>query len=342
MSYNYTLSYRRFDQVLDDIRVDFKTYELENLLEPQELIKVAKRVNYDLGLRINKTSEKLLEICKGNVKLPDDFFTLNYALVCDEVTETQGMPQGTWIEERPFITPYQEVPKTIDLCVPATVNCTKCNSPSPCGCEHQSASCSQEVTGFNSTCIKPRVELNCKGETYELVQIINPGLTRTYKRLHLIKLIENPQMIECGCPNLYSKSHHSAWIRDGYLYCSLKDAVIYISYQGMLIDDDGNLLVPDHDMLNEYYEYSLKERVLENLLMNDEPVGPKLQLVQQKLRAARNNALSFVNTPNFAEMKRVFDMNRKAMSAKYIDMFKSYGAIPAFVPMNNYIPGLNK
>ncbi len=77
-------------------------------------------------------------------------------------------------------------------------------------------------------------------------------------------------------------------------------------------------------MLNEYYEYALKERILENLLFNGEPVEQRLSLVMQKLRPARNNALSIVNMPNFAEMKQVWAANRKAQYSKYYNMFKSF------------------
>ena len=44
--------YRTFDQLLEDVMVDFQTYALEGMIEPAQLIKVATRVNYDLGLRI--------------------------------------------------------------------------------------------------------------------------------------------------------------------------------------------------------------------------------------------------------------------------------------------------
>jgi hypothetical protein len=58
--------------------------------------------------------------------------------------------------------------------------------------------------------------------------------------------------------------------------------------------------------------------------MNGEDVSQKLGLIEQRLKAARNNALSMVNTPNFAEMKKLWWTNRKAMYGKYYDMFKSY------------------
>ena len=50
----------------------------------------------------------------------------------------------------------------------------------------------------------------------------------------------------------------------------------------------------------------------------------QLQLIEQRLRASRNNALSLVNTPNFAELKKIFEMNRAAMYDRYYNMFKSY------------------
>jgi hypothetical protein len=331
MSYNYTLRYKTFDQLISEVQSDFETLNLEGFILNQQLIKVAKRINYDLGLRIFQTKEAILEVEKGRVKLPDDFYVLNFALICDEFTVNQGMPQGTWIEERPFITPYQETNPNPNSCTNGPVNCSTCQQVvSSCNCVTPAA-CS---TGLNTTnpsgyfgdpCIKPRVFLNCKNEKYELVQIVNTGETRTYKRLIQIRIINNAQSIDCDCPNLYWNTPEKAWIKDNYLYTSFDCGKVYINYQGMLEDDDGNLLVPDHDMLNEYYEYGLKQRVIENLIMNDdERAMNKLQLIEQRYRAARNYALSIVNTPNWSEFKQVWEMNRRAQYAKYYDMFKSF------------------
>ena len=89
-------------------------------------------------------------------------------------------------------------------------------------------------------------------------------------------------------------------------------------------DYNGNLLVLDHPYCNEYYEYALKQRILENMIFAGENVMNQLGLIEQRLRAARNNALSFVNTPDFAEMKKVWLLNRKAQYHNYYNMFKSY------------------
>jgi hypothetical protein len=70
--------------------------------------------------------------------------------------------------------------------------------------------------------------------------------------------------------------------------------------------------------------------------MSGENVVSQYQLVSAELRAARNNALSLVNTPNFSEMQKVWAMNRKAMYSKYYDMFKSYSR-PVNYNINNAV-----
>ena len=54
-----------------------------------------------------------------------------------------------------------------------------------------------------------------------------------------------------------------------------------------------------------------------------EPVNNQLGLIEGRLRAARNNALSFINTPDFAELKKMWEVNRKAQYHNYYNMFKS-------------------
>ena len=93
-----------------------------------------------------------------------------------------------------------------------------------------------------------------------------------------------------------------AEIRDNYLITNFKTGNVYISYQGAMEDDEGNLLVLDHPYCNEYYEYALKERILENMIFAGENVSQQLSYIQGKLRAARNNALGFVNTSDFEEI----------------------------------------
>lgn len=335
MDFNYTLKYRTFDSLLEDVMIDFQVFALENMIEPQTLIKVARKANYLLGLRINQTREVILEVEHGRVKLPDDFYTFNYALICGEYTLNTGYDiGGTNIQE----VPYREVPSTVDVCAPPTVNCSVCNA-NPCnhtaGCELNTLPTNYIPDAYDpnnpygNTCIRPRVFMNCKGEKYELIQILPNGQQRTYTVLVPLRM-RSSQNIDCECPNLYWNTANEGWIKDGFLNTTFQHGKVYLNYQGDLTDDDGRLLVPDHELLNDFYEYSIKERLLENLFNNGEDVGQRYQLAAAKLKAAKNDAMSLVNTPNFEEMKKLWWANRVAMYGKFYNMFKSYPIEPNF------------
>lgn len=330
MDFNYTLRYRTFDQLLEDVTVDLNTFALENMIEPQQLIKLTKKINYDLGLRVNQTKEVILEVCHGRVKLPDDFYTFNFAMICGQHVVTQGYNVGgTNIQE----VRYQETPSTVDVCSPISVNCSTCNA-NPC---NNTAACDlnfpivdpiptqfDPLNPYGDTCIKPRVFMNCKGEKWELVQIMNnSGQTHVYTSLIPLRM-KASQEIECDCPNLYWNTSNEGWIKGGFLFTTFDTGKVYLNYQGQMEDEQGNLMVPDHDLLNEYYEYALKSRIFENLYLNGEDVAQRMQLVDQRLKAARNQALSLVNTPNFRELEDMWWTNRKAMYSKYYHMFESY------------------
>ena len=341
MDFNYTLRYRTFDQLLEDVTIDLSSFALENMIEPQQLIKLAKKVNYDLGLRLNQTKEVILDVCHGKVKLPDDFYTFNSALICNEfelAVGYDGFASGTNIQE----VPYREFPATVDQCAAPTINCSTCNS-NPC---NHTAACPTNTcpiecptptipTSFDAlnpsgnTCIRPRVFMNCKGEKWELIQVINQGTTRIYRNLIPLRM-KASQGIECDCPSLYVNSINEGWITGGFLFTTFSEGKVYLNYQGQMEDEQGQLLVPDHDLLNEYYEYALKARIMENLYLNGEDVAQRLGLIEGRLKAARNQALSLVNTPNFKELYDLWWKNRRAQYSKYYDMFNSYA------PANTY------
>jgi len=288
---NTEIKYKTFDQLLDEVSIDFKVYSNEGMIEPAELIKVAQRVNYDLGLRIHKTKEVILDVEKRKAKLPDDFYVVNYAMLIGRYTVTTPAIQGDQRES-----------------IHATAICRKCHGNSnECGCD-DIYSVAVDVYGDESGSLV-------------LVQKINSE-TRVYDHFERISLGGGKYLQNDELHNDHP-SPNNGEIKNGFIYTNLEQGQVYLSYEGALEDDEGNLLVLDHPMINEYYEYAMKQRILENLYMNGEDVSQKINLIEGKLRAARNNALGIVNTPNFAEMKALWQMNRRAQYQKYYDMFKS-------------------
>jgi hypothetical protein len=83
--------------------------------------------------------------------------------------------------------------------------------------------------------------MNCKGEKWELVQILNTGATRKYSRLIPLRM-KASQEIECDCPNLYYDTANQGWIKGGYLFTTFETGKVYLNYQGAMEDDAGQLL----------------------------------------------------------------------------------------------------
>ena len=293
--------YRTFDQLLEDVSVDFSTQALEGMIEPQQLIKVATRVNYDLGLRINRTKEAVIDIEHSKGQLPEDFDTLNYAFCCGSYTISNTPPAGTTVD-----TTYTKY-------VPDPDGPNQCITPDSCTDVCVVQTCPEDVG-------KGVVKYNSE---YMVVQFVGAEQYRTYSNYTPLR-ISNSNKVLCDCPNVNIQSLNIAEIRDNYLITNFETGNVYISYQGAMEDNEGNLLVLDHPYCNEYYEYALKERILENMVFAGENVSQQLSYMQGKLRAARNNALGFVNTPDFEEMRKIWEVNRKAQYHNYYNMFKSH------------------
>jgi len=291
-----TLQYRTFESLLSEVQYEFKRYYLEDQINPQDFIKVAKRCNYELGLKVFSTKEDILDVENGRVRLPLNFNVMNFAFVLGDYTSTKALISGTHVEDVIVSPNYNPGIDTIDTC--------------------------SNNVGIGENDIVHGVHLNCKGEHIALVQKLKYE-TKTWQEFYRIRFKESSGLIDFDCPNKLWQSNNSAYIKDGFVFTSFKRGKLYINYQAMLENEDGELLVPDHDLLNEFYEYAIKQRVLENLIMNGEPINAnQIQIIEQRYKAARNNAMSLVNTPDFAELKAIWDTNRKAQYSNYYHMFQ--------------------
>lgn len=278
------IQYRTFEQLLSAVLSDFKSYDLEGLIDPQDLIKVAQRINKELSVKIHQDREAILEVEKGRVRLPNDFYMLNHAMVC-----------GSYTVSVPVITGHQTEDVILgNNCIP-------------------------------STCTRPTVRLTECGEAYQVVQHFSHE-TRTFKYFHKLHIKPGKELAP-QCQNVNTQAERSAYIKDGWLYCNFETATVYISYVGNMEDEDGNLLVLDHDIVNEYYEYALKERILENMWIAGEEVERQMALISSRRGKARIEARSVVFTPDFAELQNIHAMNRKYMYNKYYKMFETVNYI---------------
>ena len=217
MGNSVSQKYRTFNQLLDDVSIDFSTQAHEGMIEPQQLIKVATRVNYDLGLKIHRTKEYVLEVEHKKAKLPEDFKYMNYARVWGEYKILNTPPSGTTIDTtQAKYTPAPDGgdigpcddPKCNDVCVVQTCPTTNTDG----------------TTTYNNE--------------YMVVQYMGAQQYRTYSQFFPLKIKETAQ-VQCDCPNINIKAMDIAEIRDGFLFTSFETGKVYLNYQGAMEDKDG-------------------------------------------------------------------------------------------------------
>lgn len=387
------LSYRKFDDLLNEVYIDFPSFTREGMVEPAQLIKIAQKCNYELGLKIHGTKETMLEIEHGRAKLPSDFYILNLALLCGHYRHVEpGLFNGIQSENR--VVPVQNpnsipqltscpcwkvvnsttttvilsivycdnstsefsfLPGTTNLCANSIIDPNKtmseistntfcynipatgtysCTIPEvPC--------CIPEGNGDDCGAINPdpwhqnRVFTQCNDRMQVNVIEYHSNQVREYSEFERIHMVSSKEATAFCVNTQFQDAPHHGHIRDGFLWVpDLRDRdvhrgsrKVYICYLGAMEDDDGNLLVLDHPLINNYYEYALKVRIFENQYLNGEPdIERRLTLLQKEYKEARALALSLATCPDFYELRKVIENNRKAMYHKYLHPFSSlYG-----------------
>lgn len=291
--------YRTFDELLSSVLSDMPNIDMEGFVQPQDLIKVAQRINKELHVEKFSDKEVLLEVYNNRVKLPLDLYMLNFGFVVYDTKVKYKANQGIQTEDvllKPDTT-VQDLYKNL--------------------------------TELPENCKNELVRITECGDTYQIIQKIGV-VEKTFKYLERLEIEDNslisPQfkkLLQTSNDNVYNKKN-KGYIKNGWLYVEFEKGKIYLNYINNMEDDEGNLLVWDEPIVNEYYEYSFKTRILENMLISGENVAELYKLMDSKRRNARLEARNIRFTPGFDELKDVFNANRKHMYNKYYRMFSKY------------------
>jgi hypothetical protein len=110
-----------------------------------------------------------------------------------------------------------------------------------------------------------------------------------------------------------------AYIKKGWVYLpGVVNGLLRISYSSKMENEDGEYLVLLHPLVNDYYDYSIKERIFENLIMaGHSEFGQRHQLMAMKAEQNKMRANGYVSTPDFGEMRRTHRFNRARAYNKY-------------------------
>lgn len=321
---SYKIKHRTYDQLLSEVKSDLPVFDSAGMIDPNDYIKVALFVNKDLGLKLHSTKQVTVEIRNGRGKLPDDFDTFNFAYLMQKHTEiipdatltkTIVVPVPNYTSDRDFINVCipPEIPQE-----PVALSCQPCNTQTHC------TSC--QTTYEDCHCVpSSHVRIDCKGNHTVVLQQYGHHV-RCYQNLIKVHLVNSPVYVNEFCIDQVNEKINTIRIQNGFVYVNsqVKHGQLYLNYEGLLENDEGELLVMDHAEINMYYEYAIKKKILENAVMNEYPVTQnQIQLIHAEYRTSRLAALSIINTPDFDIMRRTFRTARKAHYAKYVKPFSS-------------------
>jgi hypothetical protein len=275
---------------MDSVDQDFELYSTENMMDRQRLIKIVREVNADLGIKINKESDVLIEVKDKKAELPLNFRYLQAIFLC-EATGKRRRPGigGDHVQQIP-VNPFM-----VDT---------------PC-------------YGSGVICPTGSFTDNC-GKCYFLAKYPSSEEETEYMITSPVRLTQRA-LSTCGqraCLGHDDRLAYEIDINEGIVLTNFERGTLYINYLADMVDEDNNVMVMDHPLVRPYYEYAIKKRLMENwFLTNDAEVGQKLTYLIQMMQQSRLQAHNYVNGIGYKEVIDHWNNKRTNFLKRYVNMF---------------------
>jgi hypothetical protein len=282
-------------QIVAEILTDLRQYDESQLIDYRSLNMWIKNELKRFGANVTILTEKVLEVENGRAELPDNFWTMYLAVKCTpDSQEINDESCSQQIQESSFW--KQRLEKTYIW-------------------DNQSGSHKQE----DYKTIEEKVYYN------------NCQVTFRYREPEVLRLTTGIKKEYCatGCKNLQKQLTSSAKneinIVGNVIQTNFKNGFIYLQYNGLPTDEDGDILIPEVRSLEEYLIYYAKRKILEALWINDDDVNivNKLQYIRQMERETFSLAMTQVKFENLKNWDKRLKMKMVQESNRFEKMFPS-------------------
>jgi len=282
---NQKYKYITLSQLLASISLDMRLYDAAGFMGNNTFIKVIHRCNDKLGIKLHKSKQCLIDIKDGKGYLPDDFWKIEtiFATYLTEIPTTMPIIPGNIVEYTSDISNIKDG---------KIINSPKLSYKDSCG--------------------------NC------FWAVKQPDTEKITTITNIVPLKMSNNCLNSAthyCPNRQN-STYGIDLDDNQIFTSFKEGQVFLCYLGTMEDENGEPLIPFHPLLNDYYEYSIKEKLFEDIFLNSEDdVEKKLQYVTQKKKEAYIDAWQFSGTPEYKELERFDEKRVKAFYDKWFDIY---------------------
>lgn len=283
-------------EFIAELATDLKQYDESNLIDYRSVKLWIRTKLKRFGNNIMISSDKVLKVENGRVKVPENFWQLYLAVKCE--------PKGYSIEEG-----------TKESLIMSTVYKIRTESD---------VEWNNQVEGHVGKDYKSIIE-----------RVVTTGgdiVNYHYTNSSILKLTKGMKKESCykTCKNLQDKfTYSSPWeinIVNDYIQTNFKTGYIYIQYLSLPTDEDGDLIIPDtpNGHLLEYLMYHCKAKLMENLMGNGD--DPNLINMFQIYSAKEREYLSLAMTETkFGGLSHDWDKkmknNMRKDTLKYERMF---------------------
>lgn len=140
----------------------------------------------------------------------------------------------------------------------------------------------------------------------------------------LLDIAKGDKNCHVDCPNRRIKGRYSVSIEDDHISTPFRSGLLYIMYVGTMRNDEGEITFPFHPMITPYYEWSLKEKILNDAIFNTDSskqMGELFQLAQRERTKAWLDAYNFTTERNYSDYVK---LQRKKELGWYNQYFKIF------------------
>lgn len=281
--------YITLTQLMASVEDDMHKYADAGLVDAMKLIKVVRACNEKLGLRIYRSKHTLLYINHdGRADLPFDFYKAEMAFAITNRVVNTHLPIGPGLQQ--VTTP----PTLCDVARGDITNLTGC--------------CLDSLgDGCNWLIKTPLTQLQVA------IQEFIP--------LHIGAGVKH---FAGHSPNAHH-SHRGSYeinVEEDFIETNFRGGVIYFSYLADMKNEDGEDIIPFSPLLNPYYEWSIKTKILQDIFINSEDdVFNKLKYAERERNLSFQDAVNFAMGKQAREWQKYDDARSREFFRKYYSIF---------------------
>ncbi len=262
------LKYITLSKLIASVTNDLPALDAQGFIDPSRLIKTVMTCNEQLGIPIYRIKECFIPVSNYRADLPLDFWKVVYLCAVEE----------TSFGLKNFRDPFNN---TVTLEMKAEAAC------------EASLQVIQE-----GSCVT-----NCPTK---IIKRCGTDLITTYTTWTELSLSKRSNTrVHALCMNR-DRCKYTIDIDEETIDLPFREGELYMMYFTAMQDENGEVIVPFHPLVTNWYEWCLKEKILQDMLFNsDGDVVNKLQYASRERAKYWLDAMNFVTEPEYKQLQEI-------------------------------------